>query len=79
MAFDTKKKPFRRLSPSECIEEYPELEIKLNWLAQDIGRLVRMKIIDGFVLNKKGCIVKEESLIVFIDYLNNRDDNKVNT
>jgi len=71
------KKPFRRLSPSECIEEYNDLFLKWNWLAQDIGRMVRMKIIDGYVLSGKGCIVKEESLIEFINILNSRESNKV--
>lgn len=75
MSYIELKKPNRRLSPTECIEEYPELNIKLNWLPQDIGRLVRMKILDGYVLSGGSCIVKEDSLIKLIQYCNSADNN----
>ena len=68
----------RRLTPSEAIYYYPDLFSKMNWLPQDIGRLVRMKIIDGYSVSGGGCIVKEESLLEFIVYLNTRDNNTIN-
>lgn len=78
MSYIELKKPNRRLSPTECIEEYPELNIKLNWLPQDIGRLVRMKLLDGYVLSEGGSIVKEESLRILIQHINSQSDkNKI--
>jgi len=78
MSYHELKKPNRRLSPTECIEEYPQLNSKLNWLPQDIGRLVRMKLLDGYVLNEGGSIIKEESLIQLINYMNSlTEKNKV--
>lgn len=64
----------RKLTPAECIEDYPDLNTKWNWLPQDIGRLVRMKIVDGYVLSGGSCLVKEESLIKLIKYCNSNSD-----
>ena len=67
----------RKLTPAECIEYFPNLNIKWNWLPQDIGRLVRMKILDGYVLSGGSCIVKEDSLLKLIEYCNSADNNIV--
>jgi hypothetical protein len=72
------KKTNRKLSPSEVIDEYPQLNKQFNFLPQDIGRLIRLKILNGYIYSEGSALIQEQSIIDLISFINEQiDKNKI--
>lgn len=72
------KKTNRKLSPSEVIDAYPQLNKQFNFLPQDIGRLIRLKILNGYIYSEGSALIQEQSIIDLISFINEQiDKNKI--
>lgn len=59
------------LSPSDVIHKFPELSEKLGWTPNDIGSLLKMRILTGIRNgNKKITLIQIESLKPVIELVN---------
>ena len=78
--FQSLKKGMLKLIPEEILAKYPELESKLKWRKQDIGTLLRCRLLRGYYDSKKRVtMIDENSLIELMDFANdNLDKQKVN-
>lgn len=69
------------LTPKEVVEKYPDLILKFNWTAADLGHILKCRIIDGYYdRGKRNSMIKESSLKRLIKFLNeNLDSQKIRT
>ncbi len=62
-----------KLTPSQLIEQYPEVADKWGWDARFIGNLLSYKVIDGtYNRNEKVSMIVESSFLELITFLNAR-------
>jgi hypothetical protein len=65
------------LTPKEIIETYPELIVKFNWTANDLGSFFKCRIIDGYYdRGKRNSMIQISSLRRLVEYVNKNLDSK---
>ena len=65
------------LTPKEIIETYPELIVKFNWTANDLGNFFKCRIIDGYYdRGKRNSMIQISSLRRLVEYVNKNLDSK---
>ena len=72
-------KSISKLTPTEILQKYPQLEIRWHWKVQDIGVFLRCKLLLGhYDIQRRVAMIDEPSLLELIEYVNhNLDKSKV--
>ena len=59
------------LTPLEIMDKYPQLAVKFNWTANDLGILLKCRILEGYYdRSKRNSMINEASLKRLISYVN---------
>ena len=57
------------LTPKEVIAKYHDLTLKYNWTVNDLGDILKCKLIDGYYdRGKRHSMIKESSLMRLIKF-----------
>lgn len=57
------------LTPTELINKYPEVSEKMNWSANDIGYMLRLRVLNGYTTKRK-TMIDEESFLGIVNWAN---------
>ena len=69
-----------KLTPTEILQKYPQLQAQWHWKTQDIGTFLRCKLLLGhYDTQRRVTMIDEASLMELIEFTNHSlDKYKVN-